>query len=209
MPYAHDHAQCIRWWSFQWRKVMPDAHDYAWCPWSWWRALDIRLWGLKPFHTPSALRKHEYEHRDNKISCTKCNKVFPFQSQLDSHMVSYRDLATFKCMVKDCSKWFKNKGDLTKHLKSTLVTFTLVSIVIIPQIVLRTSKVISWSIVISNGMYVCCVVRAFVGHRNVKGIWLSARKTRIRNWVAIPGHNTSFTWFTCSDTRLFVDSHNN
>ena len=71
----------------------------------------------KPFHTPSALRKHEYEHKDVKIPCTKCEKVFPFQSQLDSHMIMHRDLATFKCMVKGCTKWFNNKGDLTKHLK--------------------------------------------------------------------------------------------
>ena len=32
-------------------------------------------------------------------------------------MIKHRDLATYKCMAKGCPKWFKNKGDLTKHLK--------------------------------------------------------------------------------------------
>ena len=43
----------------------------------------------RPFNTPSALRKHNYEHSSNKIPCTKCEKSFPFQSQLDSHMISH------------------------------------------------------------------------------------------------------------------------
>ena len=71
----------------------------------------------RPFNTPSALRKHNYEHSSNKISCTKCEKSFPFQSQLDSHMISHREHATFKCMAKNCTKWYKNKGCLAKHVK--------------------------------------------------------------------------------------------
>ena len=71
----------------------------------------------KPFQTPSALRKHQYQHSDVKLPCTKCDQEFPFQSQLDNHMIKHRDLATYKCMAKGCPKWFKNKGDLTKHLK--------------------------------------------------------------------------------------------
>ena len=71
----------------------------------------------RPFKTPSALRKHNYEHSTNKIPCTKCEKSFPFQSQLDSHMISHREHATFKCMAKNCTKWYKNKGCLAKHVK--------------------------------------------------------------------------------------------
>ena len=41
------------------------------------------------FNTPSALRKHNYEHSSDKIPCTKCEKSFPFQSQLDLHMISH------------------------------------------------------------------------------------------------------------------------
>ena len=71
----------------------------------------------KPFRTPAAHRKHQYEHLPKQFKCDKCDKEYAFQSQLDSHKISHRDQATFKCMYKKCDKWFKNKGDLTRHVK--------------------------------------------------------------------------------------------
>ena len=71
----------------------------------------------KPFRTPAAHRKHQYEHLPKQFKCNKCDKEYAFQSQLDSHKISHRDQATFKCMHKKCDKWFKNKGALTRHVK--------------------------------------------------------------------------------------------
>ena len=71
----------------------------------------------KPFRTPAAHQKHQYEHLPKQFKCKKCGKEYMFQSQLDSHKISHRDQATFKCMHKKCDKWFKNKGDLTRHVK--------------------------------------------------------------------------------------------
>ena len=91
----------------------------------------------KPFQTPSALRKHQYQHSDVKIPCTKCDQEFPFQSQLDSHMIKHRDQATYKCMAKGCPKWFKDKGDLTKHLKNIPEMCTCVNFVTTRQTALK------------------------------------------------------------------------
>ena len=71
----------------------------------------------KPFRTPAAHRKHQYEHLPKQFKCDKCDKEYAFQSQLDSHKISHRDQAKFKCMHKKCDKWLKNKGDLTRHVK--------------------------------------------------------------------------------------------
>ena len=71
----------------------------------------------KPFRTPAAHRKHQYEHLPKQFKCNNCDKEYAFQSQLDSHKISHREQSTFKCMYKKCDKWFKNKGDLTRHVK--------------------------------------------------------------------------------------------
>ena len=42
---------------------------------------------------------------------------FPFESTLKSHHVSHCTLATHFCLHANCSKKFKNKGDLTRHIK--------------------------------------------------------------------------------------------
>ena len=77
----------------------------------------------KEFNTPSSRDCQMYSHNDDlKFSCTKCVKCFAFESQLRSHAVIHRKLATLKCNHSlpgggICKKWFKRDGELKKHIK--------------------------------------------------------------------------------------------
>ena len=72
----------------------------------------------KKCRTISALRKHNYEHSEKakKYPCDDCDKGFPFSSQLKLHRKKHLTALEHQCI--HCKKWFKNRGELTKHLVS-------------------------------------------------------------------------------------------
>ena len=76
----------------------------------------------REFNMPSSLDRHAYSHQaDLKHKCEHCCKLFSFLSQLHSHKVIHKKLATLKCNKsvakgKVCGKWFKCAGELKKHL---------------------------------------------------------------------------------------------
>ena len=47
--------------------------------------------------------------------CTKCERVFPFESQLASHMFKHRKIAHFPCMAEGCKRFFKWELDRHAH----------------------------------------------------------------------------------------------
>ena len=71
----------------------------------------------KAFNNPSSLARHKYVHQEAKFQCDDCDQSFLFESSLKSHRVSHRTLASFFCSHANCTKKFKNKGDLTRHIK--------------------------------------------------------------------------------------------
>ena len=71
----------------------------------------------KAFNNPSSLAKHQYSHRELCFKCTDCEEEFAFESKLKAHRISHRTLATHCCAYPNCKKRFKNKGDLTRHVK--------------------------------------------------------------------------------------------
>ena len=71
----------------------------------------------KAFNNPSSLAKHQYSHRELRFKCTDCDEEFAFESNLKAHRISHRTLAIYCCAYPSCKKHFKNKGDLTRHVK--------------------------------------------------------------------------------------------
>ena len=71
----------------------------------------------KAFNNPASLAHHKYVHQEAKFQCDDCDQSFPFESSLKSHRVSHHTLATFFCLHANCTKKFKNKGNLTRHIK--------------------------------------------------------------------------------------------
>ena len=60
----------------------------------------------KGFSTLTTLTKHRYVHRE-----------LSFNSHLAQHKIIQRKLSSHVCMAKGCTKSFKNKPDLTQHVK--------------------------------------------------------------------------------------------
>ena len=71
----------------------------------------------KAFNNPSSLAKHQYSHKEPCFKCADCDQEFAFKSNLKTHRISHRTLATHCCVHPNCQKCFKNKGDLTRHVK--------------------------------------------------------------------------------------------
>ena len=71
----------------------------------------------KAFNNPASLAHHKYVHQEAKFQCTDCDQAFPFESTLKSHRVSHCTLAANFCFHANCTRKFKNKGDLTRHIK--------------------------------------------------------------------------------------------
>ena len=71
----------------------------------------------KAFNNPSSLAKHQYSHKEPRFKCADCDQEFAFESNLKTHRISHRMLATHCCVHPNCKKRFKNKGDLTRHVK--------------------------------------------------------------------------------------------
>ena len=68
----------------------------------------------KAFNNPTSLERHCYQHKDLKYVCA-CGAKFPFKSQLQTHSIVHRKNPEHHCVYPNCSKSFKNKGDLTRH----------------------------------------------------------------------------------------------
>ena len=71
----------------------------------------------KAFNNPSSLAKHQYSHKELRCKFTDCAEEFAFESNLRTHHISHRTLATHCCAYPNCKKRFKNKGNLTRHVK--------------------------------------------------------------------------------------------
>ena len=65
------------------------------------------------FNTPSTLQKHLYMHKELKYPCPHCECKFPFESDLNVHVIKHESDRKYNC--KECSKSFFMKGDLIKH----------------------------------------------------------------------------------------------
>ena len=71
----------------------------------------------KAFNNPASLARHKYVHQESKFQCEDCHQSFPFESTLKSHRVSHHTLASYFCSHANYLRKFKNKGDLTRHVK--------------------------------------------------------------------------------------------
>ena len=71
----------------------------------------------KAFSTKAALDKHIYVHKLQKtFVCEECGQGFIFESRLLQHQITHSDEARYACNRGSCSKSFKNKGDLNRHV---------------------------------------------------------------------------------------------
>ena len=71
----------------------------------------------RTFALASSLIRHSYDHEEQRYQCDVCEFTSHFESELNAHKIVHRKTPTFKCMYKDCGKWFMRKWELTVHLK--------------------------------------------------------------------------------------------
>ena len=73
----------------------------------------------KSFETKTSLDKHMYCHtKDKAFCCEECGQSFPFKSRLIQHQITHTREPLFMCKHDQCTKGFKNKGDLNRHMRS-------------------------------------------------------------------------------------------
>ena len=71
------------------------------------------------FATENSMKKHKYNHvLGQRFPCEDCNKTFAFKSQLNTHRIRHRRNPSYKCMHKNCDRWFAYEWDLNKHVKT-------------------------------------------------------------------------------------------
>ena len=68
------------------------------------------------FNNPTTHARHLKSHTIKGHSCPDCGKEFAYASQLATHQ-SVHSTDRLKCEFKNCSKSFKNVGDLKRHHK--------------------------------------------------------------------------------------------
>ena len=68
------------------------------------------------FNNKTTYKRHVRSHSNKGVSCSICGKSFVYQSQLNTHSMVHND-TRFSCNHNNCTKSFKNQGDLTHHLK--------------------------------------------------------------------------------------------
>ena len=67
---------------------------------------------------PHALKRHEYEHADEKqFQCNTCGQEFFFESELRNHRIKHRTRPSFNCMHPGCGKSFKRNSELNAHVE--------------------------------------------------------------------------------------------
>ena len=69
----------------------------------------------RDFSSPLSMKKHMYTHRIQQYNCTRCEKSFPFKSQLDSHMDVHTATSRLYCTEPKCSSSFWRHSDLKSH----------------------------------------------------------------------------------------------
>ena len=73
---------------------------------------------------PHALKRHEYEHSEEKEHhCKDCDQSFFFESELNSHRIKHRKRPAFKCMHHGCGKSFKRTWNLMHMWKCILANY--------------------------------------------------------------------------------------
>ena len=65
----------------------------------------------KGFKTPSACRDHVYVHKQQQLTCRKCNRKFCFPSSLQVYLISHYKKKLHKCCTAGCNKEYKYKQD--------------------------------------------------------------------------------------------------
>ena len=70
----------------------------------------------KAFNNPSSLPNTSIHTKSHVLNVPIVTE-FAFKSNLKTHRISHRTLATHCCVHLNCQKCFKNKGDLTRHVK--------------------------------------------------------------------------------------------
>ena len=71
----------------------------------------------RTFALASSLIRHSYDHEEQRYHCDVCEFTSHFESELNAHKIVHRKTPAFKCMYKDCGKWFMRKWELTVHFK--------------------------------------------------------------------------------------------
>ena len=71
----------------------------------------------KAFNNQLSLTRHQYEHKSQPFVCKTCGEDFPFESQYKTHQLTHSIRQKHACTYSDCSKRFKNKGDMNRHIK--------------------------------------------------------------------------------------------
>ena len=74
----------------------------------------------KTFWNPTSLYRHRYTHTktENVYPFPQCAAVFPFHSQLKSHMFKHRKISHFPCSYHGCKKAFKTDWNRCAHERS-------------------------------------------------------------------------------------------
>ena len=63
--------------------------------------------------TLSTLRQHVYtDTQGEKYKCKYCQETFTFKSYLKVHLIKHSNRAMHKCLIVNCDKRFKHKGEL-------------------------------------------------------------------------------------------------
>ena len=75
----------------------------------------------KVFSNPLSLQKHGYHHTGQQLKCGKCNRTFPFESQLRDHQKTHFKRKPHQCSYPNCDAEATHLYDLKKqqhiHLK--------------------------------------------------------------------------------------------
>ena len=67
----------------------------------------------RTFALASSLLRHSYDHEEQRYQFDVCEFTSHFESELNAHKIVHWKTPTFKCMYKDCGKWFMRKWELT------------------------------------------------------------------------------------------------
>ena len=70
------------------------------------------------FELATSLNWHMYTHEEAWYKCEKCEFKCYFESELLTHNIVHRQTPTYKCMVANCDGWFKQKWELTNHVRT-------------------------------------------------------------------------------------------
>ena len=70
------------------------------------------------FSTPSGLACHKYTQEEPRYPCDDCEKKFYFAGELKQHRTVHLKVKMHTCNYGNCDKWYMNKPDLLKHVRT-------------------------------------------------------------------------------------------